>query len=151
MMIGDKPDHLDSDLPPDPRSPEQRLNAYRRGEVGPPNWGTTDPVFGRETTLFLSEEEIVHPEIRPLICLSNMDEQGEILGEVWFTPADIPAIIESFQWELAHNYRSGQRRWLGNIMGPALYFGDFGKADVVDKETPSEDADSDEDGKARFV
>jgi hypothetical protein len=133
----------------DPRSPEQRLKAYRAGQAKAPNWEAPDPIAGLETHLLLSEERIVHPEIRPLLCLCNTDEDGTILGEVWFAPGDIPAILASLQRELTHNCRSGQRRWLGNPAGPALYFGELGKVpDAVDTDVSDEDGDSDNNGNA---
>jgi len=140
-MTGDE--ELELPCPP-PRSPEARLRAYGSGQAGAPKWDVGEPIDGPETTLIFAEEEVVHPEDRPLLSLCNMDGHGTVLGEVWFAPADIPAIIAFLQGQLTHNYRSEQRRWRGNDAGPALYFGEVGEAaDVVDKDEPCGDGTCD--------
>ncbi len=110
---------------PDPRSPEARLRGYRTGQSGAPNWDAGDPIDGSETTLIFAEEAMAHPENRPLLCLCHLDDRGDLLGEIWFAPADIPAIVAFLQSRLTYY---GQRRWLGNDGGPSPYFGGFGEA-----------------------
>jgi hypothetical protein len=110
--------------PPSNQSPTDRLKAFRRGQVPAPEWDYVDSVEGDEGAIHLAEETISHPENRPLLCLYNMDDEGTILGEVWFTPADLPKLIDLLKREL-DAYASG-RRWHGE--GPLLYFGELKQA-----------------------
>jgi hypothetical protein len=116
--------HEEPHTPSTPTLPIARLKAYRTGHGSAPTWQFGEIIEGPETDLLLAEEEMAHPEVRPLLCLYNMDDEGTTLGEVWFAPADIPAIIAFLQWQWTDNYASGQRRWLNNDHGPSLYFGD---------------------------
>jgi hypothetical protein len=105
-------------------SPAERLKAYREARTPQPEWEAADFIDGAETCLPFFEEAVSHPENRPLLCLCNTDEAGTILGEIWFAPADIPAMIEFLRDQLRLGYASRERRWLGQPSAPPLYFGE---------------------------
>ncbi len=115
---------------PDPRSPIARLKTYRAGEAPGPDWtgveAGDDPAMGPETWIWFAGERVTHPENRPLVCLYTMGpDDVDPVGEIWFTPADIPALIAHLQRIWTGNYALGRRRWRCEDQGPPMYLGDI--------------------------
>jgi len=50
------------------------------------------------------EEEDTHPEQIPLLALRQVDDEGYVCGEVWFSPAQLPELIRALEEQLALNY-----------------------------------------------
>ena len=71
-----------------------------------------------EGGLHFEEEGTTHPEQIPLLALRQVDDEGYVCGEVWFSPAQLPELIRALEEQLALNY-SGSAA-LGGSDGPLL-------------------------------
>ena len=92
--------------------------AVRDGRAPAPKWDSGE-LCGR----FGLAEAFTHPEVPPLLCLSQFGDSGESLGEIWFRPGDIPDLIRDLQWQWEHNYgpTAPRRPWHGE--GPDIDMG----------------------------
>lgn len=81
-------------------------------------WESLDTSAG----ICLAEEVLTHPEQEMCLCLYQIDDEGDILGEIWLTPAQLATLVASLSEELRLNYKPGVRRWNGTD-GPALNYG----------------------------
>ena len=68
-----------------------------------------------EGGLHFEEEDTTHPEQIPLLALRQVDDEGYVCGEVWFSPAQLPELIRALEEQLALNYSGsaalGWARW----------------------------------------
>ena len=103
---------------PQQRSIEEWRAAVLDGREAEPNWDAPEPVG----SLYLSEA-FEHPEEPPLLCLMQLSDDGETLGEIWLRPADLEPLIADLRLQIQINYAAGNRRWLGHEDGPRLNMG----------------------------
>lgn len=98
-------------------SVEKIRKAVLEQEESEPRWGDGE-VCGR----FMLAEAVVHPEEPPLLRISQLDEtDGEILGEIWLRPADLPELIEDLRIIIEdYALRPPDRRWFDRPDGPRL-------------------------------
>jgi hypothetical protein len=97
---------------------EERRIAVLEGREEQPKWDVPEPVGG-----FYLAEAFDHPEQPPLLSLSQVSENGEILGEIWLRPADLAPLIEDLRLQLRISYAAGDRRWLGKADAPRINMG----------------------------
>jgi hypothetical protein len=90
-----------------------------------------------EGGVYLEEEKIEHPEQVPLLALRQVDDEGFVCGEVWFSPAQLPQLTAALIEQLRLNYTPGARRWRGMPDGPLINL-----AMPADDATPDEHHDT---------
>jgi hypothetical protein len=66
--------------------------AVEDGHQQEPKW--SDP---EACGLFSLEEAIAYPEEPPILRLFQLDNEFEIMGEIWLRPADLPELIRDLQ------------------------------------------------------
>ena len=117
--------HMRSDRVPQ-RNPLARRRAYARGQISAPSWGILEFILPMgegaghcEGGIYLEEEDPDHPEQIPLLALRQVDDEANVCGEVWFSPADLPLLISALQEQWRLNI-SRDRRWRGMADGPRL-------------------------------
>lgn len=81
------------------RNASLALSATLSGNRDAPRW-TYTLRRSSGTTLVFSESES-HPEEPPLLRLANVCE-GEMVGEIWFYPEDLPSLVAELQEQLTH-------------------------------------------------
>jgi hypothetical protein len=90
--------------------------AVEDGYQQEPNWGDPEPCG-----LSWLQEAVAHPEEPPILRMFQLDNDCEILGEIWLRPADIPELIRDLQIILEdYALRPPDRRWFGRPDGPRL-------------------------------
>ena len=86
-------------------NPAKELAAYRDGLRAMPDWKFVEPIATEETSLVFAEESSQHPEMVPILSLTSLSSNGEILGEIWFSPCDVVGLVGCLQRQLDF-YRS---------------------------------------------
>jgi hypothetical protein len=95
---------------------EMIRRAVEKGEEPEPKW-----VEGEVCGPFWFQEAAAHPEEPPLLRMAQCDENGELLGDIWLRPADLPELIQNLQVILEdYALRPPDRRWLDKPDGPRL-------------------------------
>jgi hypothetical protein len=97
----------------------KRLEAYKRGHPRP-TFESVD-VLPR-SWIIIAEEEVLHPEQVVYVSLSQVTEEGEVVGELLLSVPQLRALAADLAEDLQVSYRPGMRRWRGS--GPALNFGE---------------------------
>jgi hypothetical protein len=101
-----------------------RRKASLKGEIPKPHWdGGGVARLEDASGICLCEEILTHPEQEIHLCLYQMDDDGELLGEIWLTPTQLATLVASLSEELRVNYTPGVRRWNGDPKGPWLNYG----------------------------
>ena len=86
-------------------NPSKELAAYRDGLRAMPDWDFMESIATEETSLVFAEESSRHPEIVPILSLTSLSPNGKVLGEIWFSPCDVLALIDCLKRQLVF-YRS---------------------------------------------